>query len=434
MIPNENQHIFTISELNRGARQLLESHFDQILVEGEISNLTQHSSGHWYFTLKDKKAQIRCAMFSGSKCKVKFQPEIGMHVLARARMSLYEARGDYQLIVESLDEMGFGALQRAFEQLKEKLSKEGLFDEDHKKPIPEMPSCLGVVTSPTGAAIRDITSVLKRRFPLLPIIIYPTLVQGDEAAKQIVAAIIQANQQKRCDVLLVSRGGGSLEDLWPFNEEIVARAIFESALPIVTGIGHEIDFTIADFVSDLRTPTPSAAAEVISPDSEDILRKISIYYKQLKDKLHQLIEKRIVSFGALNKRLLLCDPRQQLLQQAQHLDRLTQDLVFAMKHIIETKDTRLDKLAKMLDMASPLSTLRRGYSVLSDEHGKTITKANSVKPGDIIKARLAKGSLICTTTQVLTSEEYLENKFLTEIAKDRMNEIDQAVEVDIDEL
>ena len=401
MIPNEAQHIFTISELNRDARQLLESHFDRILVEGEISNLTQHGSGHWYFSLKDKKAQIRCAMFSGSNRKVKFQPEVGMHVLVRARVSLYEARGDYQLIVDSMDEMGFGALQRAFEQLKEKLSKEGLFDAAYKQPIPEIPKSLGIITSPTGAAIRDITSVLERRFPLLPIIIYPTLVQGDEAAGQIVAAIKLANQQKRCDVLLVSRGGGSIEDLWPFNEEIVARAIFESEIPIVAGVGHEIDFTIADFVADVRAPTPSAAAEIISPDQDEVKQKISLYYNQLQNKLNQLIDGKFVALDALNKRLLRCDPRQQLLQQTQHLDRLTQDLFFAMNHTIETKHTRLDKLAKLLDMASPLSTLRRGYSVITDEKGKTITKAKSVKPGDTINARFAEGSLNCTVNKIL---------------------------------
>ncbi len=393
-------HVFTISELNNTARELLEANFETIWVEGEISNLTRHSSGHWYFTLKDKKAQVRCAMFFQHNRKVKFEPKLGMHVLVNTRVSLYEGRGDFQLIVESLEEMGFGALQRAFEQLKEKLSKEGLFDQAHKKPIPEIPTCLGVITSPTGAAIQDVISVLDRRFPILKVIIYPVLVQGDEAANQIVKAIRLANQQAACDILLLTRGGGSLEDLWPFNEEIVARAIFESKLPIVSGVGHEIDFTIADFVADVRAPTPSAAAEIIAPDRKDLLNKISLYYNQIKDKFNQLIENRFAKLTTLNKRLTQADPRNQLLQQTQRLDRLTQDLRFAIDHTIERKESMLARLAKTLNIASPLATLARGYAILTTTNGKTITKASSVKVGDELHARLAEGELTCTISEI----------------------------------
>lgn len=392
----EPKHIFTISELNKTARLLLEAQFDRIWVEGEISNLTQHSSGHWYFTLKDKKAQIRCAMFFQQNRKVKFQLECGMHVLVNARVSLYEGRGDYQLIVESLEERGFGALSRAFEQLKEKLSKEGLFDETHKIPIPAIPHCLGVITSPTGAAIRDIVSVLERRFPQLQIIIYPVHVQGDLSAKEIVTAIELANHQNRCDVLLVSRGGGSLEDLWPFNEEIVARAIYNSNLPIVSGVGHEIDFTIADFVADVRAPTPSAAAELISPDREDLLLKISLFYNKLRNNLNRLFEKKNTLLQTLNKRLLRCDPRHQLLQQTQHLDRLTQDLLFAMNYILERKQAKLSELAKALNIASPLATLSRGFAVITDQKGQVITSTQPVTIGQKITAILSKGKIFCT--------------------------------------
>ena len=265
------REIFTVSDLNREARELLEGHFPLVWVEGEISNLARPSSGHIYFSLKDEAAQVRCAMFKMRNRLLNFQPENGQQVLARARISLYEARGDFQLIIEHMEETGDGALRRQFELLKHKLFEEGLFDESHKRELPSLPTRLGVITSPSGAAIRDILSVLKRRFPGIPILIYPVPVQGNEAPPAIIDAIKTAGIRKDCDLLILARGGGSLEDLWAFNDESVARAIYHCPIPVVTGIGHEIDFTIADFVADFRAPTPSAAAEYISPDQNEWL-------------------------------------------------------------------------------------------------------------------------------------------------------------------
>jgi exodeoxyribonuclease VII large subunit len=264
--PTTSREIYSISELNSEARVLLEKRFPLIWVEGEISNLARPASGHIYFSLKDEAAQVRCAMFKMHNRLVNFQPKNGQQVLARVRISLYEARGEFQLIVEHMEETGDGALRRQFELLKQKLFEEGLFDEAHKQALPFLPTQLGVITSPSGAAIRDILSVLKRRFPGIPVLIYPVPVQGTEAPQAIVESIHSAAKCQDCDLLILARGGGSLEDLWAFNEETVARAINACPIPIVTGIGHEIDFTIADFVADYRAPTPSAAAEFISPD------------------------------------------------------------------------------------------------------------------------------------------------------------------------
>ena len=251
--------VYSVSELNQTIRGLLESEFPLIWVEGEISNLAQPSSGHMYFSLKDESAQVRCAMFRGRNQFLRFTPENGQKVVIRARVSLYEARGEFQLIAEHMEDAGAGALQRAFEELKARLAAEGLFDESLKQDIPELPTRIGVITSPTGAAIRDVLSVLQRRFPAIPVLVYPVPVQGDGAAEKIVATLQLASKRKDCDVLLLVRGGGSLEDLWSFNEEIVARAIVASEIPVVCGVGHEVDFTIADFAADVRAPTPSAA-------------------------------------------------------------------------------------------------------------------------------------------------------------------------------
>ena len=265
----EERDIYTVSDLNARARVILEECFKTIWVSGEISNLAKPNSGHLYFSLKDERAQVRCAFFRNSQRGLRFTPENGQHVLVQAQVSFYAARGDFQLIVSQMEMAGAGALQVAFEQLKQRLHKEGLFSQAHKKKLPLFPKCLGIITSPTGAAIRDILKVLQRRFSSIPIIIYPTLVQGDKAADQISMAIQRATQRKECDVLILARGGGSLEDLWPFNEEKVARAMFHCPIPIVTGIGHEIDVTIADFVADQRASTPSAAAEMVSPNQQE---------------------------------------------------------------------------------------------------------------------------------------------------------------------
>ncbi|MEW5972932.1 MAG: exodeoxyribonuclease VII large subunit, partial [Pseudomonadota bacterium] len=257
----------TVSSLVREIRALLEGNFPLVLVEGEISNLARPGSGHLYFTLKDAGAQLRCAMFRNRASLLRFRPQDGAHVLVRARITVYEPRGDLQLVVEHIEEAGLGALQRAFEQLKHRLAAEGLFEATRKRPLPALPHRIGIITSPSGAAVRDVLHVLERRFPMIPLRVYPTSVQGAGAADEIVAALRRANEDGDCDVLLLVRGGGSLEDLWPFNEERVARAIAASQLPVISGVGHETDFTIADFVADARAPTPSAAASLAVPDA-----------------------------------------------------------------------------------------------------------------------------------------------------------------------
>lgn len=275
------RRVLSVSQLNREARALLEGGFPLIWVEGEISNLSRPVSGHVYFSLKDAAAQVRCTLFRNRATLLRFKPQDGLHVLMRARVSLYEARGDFQLIVEHMEEAGHGALQRAFEELKQKLAKQGLFDAAHKNLLPAVPRRIGVVTSPSGAAIRDILSVIRRRHAAVRVIIYPVPVQGEGSAEKIAAMIRLAAARAECDVLIVARGGGSLEDLWAFNEEIVARAIYACDIPVVSGVGHEIDFTIADFVADVRAPTPTGAAELVTPDSEAWLRNLRDTHRRL---------------------------------------------------------------------------------------------------------------------------------------------------------
>lgn len=281
MLPSQSPAIFTVSRLNQTVRLLLEHEMGQVWISGEISNFTQPASGHWYFTLKDDNAQVRCAMFRNSNRRVTFRPQHGQQVLVRANITLYEPRGDYQIIVESMQPAGEGLLQQKYEQLKAKLQAEGLFDQQLKKTLPSPAHCVGVITSKTGAALHDILHVLKRRDPSLPVIIYPTAVQGDDAPGQIVRAIELANLRNECDVLIVGRGGGSLEDLWSFNDERVARGIFASRIPVVSAVGHETDVTIADFVADLRAPTPSAAAEVVSRNQQELLRQVQSAQQQI---------------------------------------------------------------------------------------------------------------------------------------------------------
>jgi len=402
MNENPQQHIFTVSELNRTARQLLETNLSTLWIEGEISNFACPSSGHWYFSLKDKTAQVRCAMFKGYNRHLKFHPEEGMHVIARAKVSLYEGRGDFQLIVEFLEEVGFGALQRAFEQLKTKLENEGLFQAIYKKPIPEFPKQIGVITSSTGAAIRDILNVLKRRAPFIPVIIYPTLVQGEQAAEQICDMLQLANERQECDLLILTRGGGSLEDLWPFNEEIVARAIFNSKIPIITGIGHEVDFTISDFVADQRAPTPSAAAELASPNQAELYQQTEQYRQRFIYLILNLFKQTQTKLTWLKKRLQQCHPAQQLQHQIQQLDHLEQRLHSSIRRIIKSKKTTLQSLARTLNSISPLATLERGYAITTDTKNKVITQIKQVKKGDIITTKLAKGKIEST---VLTTQK-----------------------------
>jgi exodeoxyribonuclease VII large subunit len=393
------RHVFTISQLNAMTRELLEEAFSTIWLEGEISNLSTPSSGHVYFSLKDSAAQVRCAMFQQRHRLVKFPLANGLKVLVNAKVSLYEARGDYQLIVERIEELGDGALQRAFEQLKQKLSAEGLFDIAQKRPLPTLPKAIGVVTSPTGAAIRDILSVLKRRFAGIPVMIYPCLVQGNEAAAQIVKAITLANQRQECDVLIIARGGGSLEDLWPFNEEVVARSIANSQIPTVSGVGHEIDFTIADFVADHRAPTPSAAAEMVSQDTSTWHTNLSNLLNRLQINMRRFLKSHHQHIDSFSTQLRLCHPQKMLEKQSQTLDYLEQRLNTNIQTILETHRQKLVHMGELLNMISPLQTLDRGYAIVTEKTSKHIIyAAHEVKSGTELQIRLKQGEISCKAT------------------------------------
>ena len=436
---------YTISRLNAEVRALLEAGLPLLWVEGEVSNLARPASGHLYFSLKDERAQVRCAMFRNRAGTLPFRPADGIHVLVRARVSLYEPRGDFQLIVEHMEEAGHGALMRAFEALKARLAAEGLFDEARKRPLPAFPRRVGVVTSETGAALRDILHVLARRFPALPVLVFPVPAQGEGAAERIAAAIRKASQTGGCDVLIVARGGGSIEDLWAFNEEVVARAIRDSAIPVVTGIGHETDFTIADFAADLRAPTPSAAAAAVSPDGAELAARAAWMGARLQEGLRQRLSNRSTDLERLSARIARLHPLRRLQQQAQRIDeldrrfrrtfhlRLRQDTMqveglqsrmqrlsperalgdlrdrldrtgernrAAIAATLIAGRTRLAGLARTLHAVSPLATLERGYSILTTEDGRVLRDAARVREGDEIEARLAHGRLGCRVTRI----------------------------------
>lgn len=439
------REIITVSQLNRRAKQLLETHLPLLWVEGELSNVSCPSSGHWYFTLKDDQAQVRCAMFRNRNMAVRFKPQQGQHVMIRARVSLYEGRGDYQIIAEHMEEAGAGALQRAFDELKLKLAREGLFDEHLKKSLPLLPQHIAIITSPTGAAIHDILNVLARRFPSIPVTIIPVAVQGKESAAQIASAIALANRLEIFDLIVLARGGGSLEDLWSFNEEIVARAIFASRLPLVSAIGHEVDFSIADFVADLRAPTPSAAAELITPDGEEWLDKFigfEILLEEAITRKHLHLQQKLQWL-----RSRLRHPKQKLEHQAQRLDSLELRLNNAAQKILTAHRNRLDTFVirqqpfrpqlrlqqlktrlhqaqqnlhkaqesalarkqqkfnaavRMLHTLSPLKTLDRGYALITHIDSHTpITRSQQVKIGDALNTRLAEGEFVSRVESVI---------------------------------
>jgi exodeoxyribonuclease VII large subunit len=436
--------VYSVSRLNREARSLLEGSFPLLWVEGEISNLSRPGSGHWYFTLKDEAAQVRCAMFRNRNMLLRFSPDNGMQVLVRARISLYEARGDYQIIVEHMEEAGDGALRRAFEILKQRLQAEGLFKSEHKKPLPPFPQQIGVITSPTGAAIRDILTTLKRRFPGLPVIVYPVAVQGAGSAEQIAKMISLAGQRNECDVLILARGGGSLEDLWSFNEEVVARAIHQCPLPVVSGIGHEIDFTIADFVADQRAPTPTAAAELITPNQYELRQRLQqldarlqhllqVQLQRAKEKLHWLsrhiqhpgrrvqdwsqrldetqirlsnamthqLRHRLARIAQLHTQLQGHNPTTRLQALQKQLAYLQQRGSSAISHQLERKSRTLVNLVRTLDTVSPLATLQRGYAIVTSEEDKRILRSVSqIQTGARIRARLAQGQLRCKVESI----------------------------------
>ena len=411
------REIFSPSQLVRLARDLLEDTFPLIWVEGEISNFSRPASGHLYFSLKDAQAQIRCAMFRNRAMLLRFRPADGTRVLARVRVSLYEARGEFQLIVEHLEEAGEGALLRAFEQLKAKLAAEGLFDAAKKRPLPKLPSRIGVITSATGAAIRDVLSVLSRRFPLVDVEVIPVPVQGKEAPPAIIAALNAASKAQRHDVLLLTRGGGSLEDLWAFNNEGVARAIRASAIPVVSAVGHEVDFTIADFAADLRAPTPSAAAEILVPDGTAILRNLQREEARLEALMLRRLQNTAQRLDHVWTRLRTQHPRARLQRgserlahlrarlQAQHplirLARRGEQLAALKQRLHAAIDRRLDRhkqhlaeLARTLNAVSPLATLQRGYAILLDrDSGEVLRSVECVQASAHVIARLADGEI-----------------------------------------
>lgn len=394
------QTILTVSELNQAAQKLLEGHFSTIYVEGEISNLSRPTSGHTYFSLKDSKAQVRCAMFRFQTQGLAFELRSGLLVQAKAKVSIYPDRGDYQLIVESMTLAGDGQLRLAYEQLLKKLAALGLFDDQFKKPIPAYPKQVGVITSATGAALRDILTVLRRRFPNLPVSIYPTKVQGTLAAGEIVEAIALANRHALCDVLILARGGGSLEDLWPFNEEAVAYAVFESNIPIVTGIGHEVDFTIADFVGCRRAATPSAAAELVSPLQQDLLQKLKLIEKRLIQDIRKQLNYKSQRLDDIFKRLR--HPKQSLDILLERFQSIHNRLLQSMQQIIKDKKQQLASASRALESVSPLATLGRGYAIVSMEKaGKILRTIKEVTVGDALSIKLKDGEIECQTTKVI---------------------------------
>ncbi len=351
--------VYSVSRLNREVRVLLERGLGVIWVEGELSNLAQPASGHWYFSLKDRDAQLRCAMFRQKNTGVDFTPRAGQQVLARGRVSLYEPRGEYQFIVEGMEEAGIGALKRQFERLKAKLAAEGLFAPELKRSLPRFPRRIGVVTSPTGAAIRDVLHILARRFPPAAVLIYPAPVQGDAAVPALIEALQTAGARRECDVLIVTRGGGSLEDLWAFNDERLARAIRACPIPVVAGIGHEIDFTIADFVADARAPTPSGAAELVVPDRATFLEALARNAERLSACMRRELRSLAAHFDNMSLRLKLCHPGARLLQQEQRLDDLEQRLAIALRSSIHDDRSRLSDLYARLIHGSPERMVQR---------------------------------------------------------------------------
>lgn len=440
------RQILSISQLNRRARLLLETHLLLLWIRGEISNFARPGSGHWYLTLKDSDAQIRCAMFRNRNQLVKISPKDGDQVLVRGRVGLYENRGDYQLIIEHMEADGAGLLQRQFEALKQKLQQEGLFDDARKRTLPPYPNRIGIITSATGAALRDILQVAARRCPWVEINIYPTPVQGKEAIDAIVKAIAMANVHDSCELLILARGGGSLEDLWAFNEEAVARAIYNSNIPIISAVGHETDFTIADFVADMRAPTPSAAAEIATPDRQALTELVMRYEVMLARRISDLINQQQRNLRSLSKRLR--SPSDKLREQNQHLDHLEIRLVHGWKRLVNTRNQyflqlrkrlvniqphkqleelhqknrdlslrlhraltsqlnsqrqQLQGLAATLNAVSPLSTLERGYAIATDSDKRIIRSVTQTSAGNAIAITLKDGKLDCVVKSVANS-------------------------------
>jgi exodeoxyribonuclease VII large subunit len=419
--PNPTRTVLTVAALNRAARTLIEGGFGVVWVEGEISNLARPASGHWYFTLKDREAQLRCTMWRTRNALLRFAPRDGQLVQARGRVSLYEARGEFQLVVEHLEDAGAGALQRAFEELRARLAAEGLFAAERKRTLPAAPATVGVITSPTGAAIRDILHVLAQRFPAARVIVYPVPVQGAAAAPAIAGALDMASARAECDVLILARGGGSLEDLWAFNDERVARAIARCTMPIVAGIGHETDVTIADFAADVRAPTPTAAAQLAVPDRRVWMQRLALLAQRFGNAMHRKLAEDASLLRSRYERMLRAHPGSRLAQHAQRLDELelrlrrafdTQlhhataplaplraRLQAAWERIAAVAANRLDLAARALNAISPLATMERGFSIIVRADGGALVRSVADAPaGSVIEAHLGDGVLVAEVT------------------------------------
>ena len=395
MLPVEPK-ILTVSQLNFYVKSVLDSdpRLNYVFLCGEISNLTDHyRSGHIYLSLKDNKSVIRAVMFAGNARNLKFKPMEGMKVICRGRVTLYEATGQYQYYIEDMQPDGIGALYQAYEQLKEKLQLKGLFDESHKKPIPYCPKTIGVITSLTGAAVQDIKNILTRRFPSVNIILCPVLVQGDNAAPQLIDAVNKLNEYDLCDTIIIGRGGGSIEDLWAFNDENLAYAIYNSHIPVISAVGHETDFTICDFVSDLRAPTPSAGAELAVPDRNEILQNLDAqrqYLSSLMDK--KLIENNNV-VSEMTTKLLSLSPDDKIVKLYNDLDFLSQKYENNSNRIFQNTANKIELLATKLESLNPVSILKRGYSVVTN-NDKTVTSVKDVKNGDTLAINVTDGKII----------------------------------------
>ena len=397
----KEKHIYTVSELTRYIRGLLEDSFPALWVEGEISNCTYHSSGHMYFSLKDAGSVVQCAMFKRSNEKLKFKLKDGMKVISFGKISVYEPRGSYQLIVEEMEPKGIGALQLQFQQLKERLQKEGLFDQAHKVAIPHLPTKVGIITSPTGAAIQDILNIARRRFSNVEIILYPVRVQGEGAKDEIATAIRDFNKLKNIDVMIVGRGGGSLEDLWAFNEEVVARAIYDSEIPVISAVGHEIDYTIADFVADLRAPTPSAAAELVIPKKEDLIAAINTHTTRLRNALTNMVDMFAHRLATLRESYALKQPLKMVEQYEQMIDDLRKDLAIRVDHLVQMRGQDFNVLAQTLEALSPLAILNRGYSITSRvSDGRIVKDAAGLNTGDRVETKLGKGKFTSRVEEI----------------------------------
>ena len=401
MIATSSRYIFTVSEVNQFIKDLLDNvpPLQEVLLRGEISNYKLYPSGHHYFTLKDSQCSLKCVMFRGSAARLRFRPENGMQVIASGRISVYPRDGAYQLYCTSLTPEGAGDLSVAFEQLKEKLRKEGLFDETHKKPLPPYPRRIAIVTSPAGAAVHDMIRILRRRYPIARVLLLPVRVQGVEAPPEIVGAIRYANRWKLADVLITGRGGGSMEDLWAFNDERVARAIYASEIPVISAVGHEPDVTIADFVADRRASTPSNAAEIAVPDMAELLQRLDSFRSRMAQGTLNGLERQDRRLKALAEKRGLTDPLAFVQDKRLQLDYVQQKLLTAANAQWQEEQRRFAALAAKLDALSPLKVLGRGYAMARTEDGAVLRTAAQVQSGDTIHLRLAQGGLRCTVTE-----------------------------------